>query len=73
MANKLIEGFICVIFTGYKNIIKADIQVDTYVKFKNDIPTKLLFTAYHNKKLKDELKEYGIIRVNNWQGIFNLL
>ena len=63
------------IFTGAKNIFKADVQIDDRLKnLRGEIGTKLLFTAYHNKTISDEeLKENKIIRVNNWQEIKNLL
>ena len=63
-----------IIFTGSKNIFKADVQIDDYIKnLKSDIPTKLLFTAYHNKKLNNELHEFNIKRVNNWKEVLDIL
>ena len=36
--------------------------------------TKLLFTAYHNKNISNtDLSQDGIIRVNNWYDIENIL
>lgn len=63
------------IFAAMKNIIKADIQIDDKLKhLQNDIPVKLMFTAYHNKNIDDEtLKERNVKRVNSWQEIEEIL
>lgn len=62
------------IFTGDKSIVNCDIKIDDRVENLENATTKLLFTAYHNKKLSDnELDKKGIIRVNNWNEIKNLL
>ena len=52
------------IFTGTKDIFVADVQVDDLVRnFSSNVPLKLLFPAYHNKEVPEEiLKEKGIIR-----------
>ena len=42
--------------------------------FSNYIEKKLMLTAYHNKNISDkELQEKGIIRVNSWFEIAELL
>lgn len=63
------------IFTGGKNIFKADVQIDDRLKnLQGEVGKKLLFTAYHNKTITDEeLKKNNVIRVNNWQEIFEIL
>lgn len=63
------------IFTNAKNILEADIQIDDRMQnLKGNVKLKLLFTSYHNKELSDiELKELGIIRVNNWKEIESIL
>jgi len=63
------------IFTGAKNIIKADIQIDDRLpNLKGDISTKLLFTSYHNKGISDEeLESNNVKRVNDWLEIEKLL
>ena len=64
------------ILTGYKNALVADVQIDD--RFDNlqskHIKTKLLMTAYHNKKIADEeLNLKGVTRVNSWDEIANIL
>lgn len=62
------------IFTADKSIVNCDIKIDDKLENIQNASTKLLFTAWHNKDLDDdELKEKGIIRVNNWQEIENIL
>ena len=63
------------ILTCSKNVILADVQIDDRPNnLENQTPTRLLFTAYHNKELTDEeLKEKGIVRVNNWRDIEKIL
>lgn len=63
------------IFTGAKNIFKADIQIDDKLShLENDVPLKLLYTSYHNKMFSDqELKEKNVIRVNGWNDILKIL
>ena len=64
-----------IIFTGSKNIFNADVQIDDKIShLQNNIPLKLLFTAFHNKNITDEeLKKQNIIRVNNWKEIEDIL
>ncbi len=63
------------IFANNKELIDADIRIDDNINnLKGKAETKLLFTAYHNKKLtNDELRSNNIIRVNNWREIENIL
>lgn len=63
------------IFTGTKNMFKADVQIDDRLNnLKGDIGLKLLYTAYHNKNIGDEeLKSNNVIRVNNWKEIEKIL
>lgn len=63
------------IFTSTKNSFKADIQIDDRLdNLKNDIPERFLFDSYHNKNItKEELDNAGVIRVNNWKEIEQLL
>ena len=63
------------IFTNSKGIIKADIQIDDRLSnLENDIPIKILFTSYHNRNItKEELKEKGVVRVDSWEEIGNIL
>lgn len=55
------------IFTGIKNIFKADVQVDDLVRnFDLDIEGKFLFPSYHNKNIpEDELLQKGIVRAGS--------
>ena len=62
------------IFTCDKSVVNCDIKIDDKVSNIEGAKTKLLFTAWHNKDLRDEeLKEKNIIRVNNWQEIGAIL
>lgn len=64
------------ILTNYKNALVADIQIDD--RFENlqskYVNKKLLMTAYHNRHISDdELEKSGIIRVDSWDQIKNIL
>ncbi len=62
------------IFTVDKTIVNCDIKIDDKINNIEGAETKLLFTAWHNKDLSDKkLKEQGIIRVNNWKEIKEVL
>lgn len=62
------------IFTADKSVVQCDIKIDDKLENIENAETKLLFTAYHNKKLtEEELKEKGVIRVNNWKDIERIL
>ncbi|MBQ3021062.1 MAG: hypothetical protein IJD92_02410 [Bacilli bacterium] len=62
------------IFACNKSLINCDIKIDDKIENILDAKTKILFTAYHNKKISDkELKDKEIIRVNNWNELGNLL
>lgn len=64
-----------IIFTNSKNIFKADVQIDDRLpNMLGDIKIKLLFDAYHNRKISEqELKENNMIRVKNWKEIEEIL
>lgn len=64
-----------IIFTNSKNIFKADVQIDDRLpNMLGDVKIKLLFDAYHNRKISDEeLKEHNMIRVKNWKEIEEIL
>jgi len=69
------------IFSGVKNIYKADIIIDDRLSNlnNNDIPIKILFPSYHNKDIsKDDLDKLNIIRAGSswkdgWMELENLL
>ena len=68
------------IFTGAKDICRADIQIDDLVSNLNPaIPIKILFPSYHNKNISnEELKEKGILRAGydyhtGWQEVAKIL
>ena len=64
------------VFTGYKNFFVADVQIDDRIDHLEGeyVKTKLLMTAYHNKNIsEEELKTKGVVRVNSWNEIKNLL
>ena len=55
------------IFMTDKTKIRYDIGIDDRISNLENCNKKLLFTEFRNKKLtNEELKEKGIIRVNNW-------
>lgn len=63
------------IFTTNKEIINCEIKIDDKLSnLSGNAETKLLFTAYHNKYIKEkELKEKGVIRANGWKDIEKIL
>ena len=68
------------IFTGAKDICRADIQIDDLVSNLNPaIPIRILFPSYHNKNVSnEELKEKGILRAGydyhtGWQEVAKIL
>lgn len=63
------------IFTGSKHLLVADVIIDDNPQnLKGNIKTKLMMTAYHNKKLtQTELEQLKITRVNSWKEIEKLL
>lgn len=57
-----------------KTKLKFDIGIDDRPSNLLNCDMKLLFTEFRNEKIsKEELEEKGIIRVNNWLDIENLL
>lgn len=62
------------IFLENKNLIHSDIAIDDRISHLENTDKKILMTAWHNKNLKEEeLKERGIVRVNTWKEILELL
>lgn len=68
------------IFTGAKDICRADIQIDDLVSNLNPaVPIRILFPSYHNKNISnEELKEKGILRAGydyhtGWQEVAKIL
>ena len=60
------------IFMTNKTKIKYDIGIDDRISNLQSCNKKLLFTEFRNKKITDEeLKDKGIIRVNNWLEVEN--
>lgn len=58
------------IFTSAKDLIKGDIIIDDRMpNLKSDIPTKILFPAYHNRDIKGkQIITQGIIKAgDNWE------
>ena len=62
------------IFMPNKNLIHWDITIDDREDNMRNADTKILMSAWHNKKLsEEELKEKGIVRVYSWQDILEIL
>ncbi len=62
------------VFLGNKSILGCDIKIDEKLENLENAKIKLLYTAYHNKNLSDNvLNEKGIIRVDNWNDIEKIL
>ncbi len=63
-----------IILVNDKSFINAYIKIDDLVSNLEGAEIKLLFSSYHNKDISDlELKEKGIIRVNNWLEVEEIL
>lgn len=61
------------IFACDKSVANCDIKIDDKINNIEGVKTKLIFTAWYNKDLRDEeLKSKNIVRVNNWLGEFLL-
>lgn len=62
------------IFACDKSLINCDIKIDDRMHNLEGADMKLLYTAYHNKEISnEELESLGVIRVNNWFEIKDLL
>lgn len=62
------------IFTTNKNIMNFDIRIDDKINNLDGSDTKLLFSAWHNRDVREEeLKRDKIVRVNNWFDIEKIL
>jgi len=65
------------VFTDNKGIIDCDIKIDdklSNLTGNEHTKTKLLFTAYHNKRLtNEELNNKQVQRVNSWEEIEKIL
>lgn len=62
------------IFVCDKSIINCDIKIDDRPHNLKGAKKKILFTAYHNKEMKErELRKDNLIRANNWLDIENIL
>jgi len=63
------------VFTDNKDVIDCDVKIDDKLSnLSGNAKTKLLFTAYHNKRLtNEELNKKQVQRVNNWKEIEKIL
>lgn len=63
------------IFTTNKEIIDCEIKIDDKLSnLEGKAETKILFTAYHNKEITDDmLKQKRVQRVNSWKEIEKIL
>lgn len=58
------------IFTSRKDLVKCDIKIDDRIDNLKGDCEKILFTAYHNKNVKEEeLAKLGIKRIDSWEEI----
>ena len=64
-----------IIMSNKKHLFKADVIIDDRIGFLDgDYPTKILFTARHNKTMtKEELDKIGAVRANNWAEVLRIL
>lgn len=64
-----------IIFSNVKNIVVSDIQIDDRLNnLRGPVEDKILFTAYHNKKItNEELKEKGVHRINSWDELIEYI
>jgi 5'(3')-deoxyribonucleotidase len=62
------------IFTNDKSMVEADIKIDDVLHNLENADTKILFSAYHNRKISGyKLSFNKVVRVGNWQGIEKIL
>ena len=62
------------IFIDNKNLIQWDIAIDDRIHNLQNAKKKLLMNAWHNQDIsKEQLDKDGIVRVNNWNEILELL
>lgn len=62
------------IFLTNKSLLDVDIKIDDRIDNLLGNNEKLLYTAYHNKQIDDEiLKNEGVKRVDNWLEIEDIL
>lgn len=63
-----------IVFCNQKGLIDFDIILDDSIRNLESGKLKLLFSSYHNGGLsEEELQEQGIIRVNDWQEVADIL
>lgn len=63
-----------VIVAHNKQMINADILIDDGIhNLVGGNYTKILFAAPHNKGLDREIKKYGIIKVESWKEIYDII
>lgn len=63
-----------IIFASDKSRISFDVKIDDKLDNLENAGVKLLFSAYHNTGLSNEvLKDAGAIRVDNWKDIYEVL
>lgn len=62
------------IFGKCKKIMNFDIKIDDRIEHLKNCNCKLLYTTWQNKKYsQEELNKEGIVRVDNWKDIENIL
>lgn len=62
------------VFIYNKSLLHMDIKIDDKLENLDNGKTKLLFSNYHNLGIsKEELDSKGVIRVNSWKEIVELL
>ena len=62
------------IFISNKSVLNTEIKIDDKINNLKNADVKILFTAYHNREIsKEELEKQNIIRVDNWEGVKEIL
>lgn len=62
------------IFMSNKTLVNADVRIDDRIDNLPKGSKNILFTAYHNKEISDEvLLDRGVVRANNWMEVVKII
>ena len=57
-----------------KTLVNADVRIDDRIDNLPKGSKNILFTAYHNKEISDEvLLDRGAVRANNWMEVVKII